>query len=62
VCIIGSACNYGYGTIDPIEELAEVALAHGTGLHVDGCLGGWLLPFGQELGYDVPLFDFRVRG
>jgi len=31
VCIIGSACNYGYGTIDPIEELAEVALAHGTG-------------------------------
>jgi len=39
-----------------------VALAHGTGLHVDGCLGGWLLPFGQELGYDVPLFDFRVRG
>jgi glutamate/tyrosine decarboxylase-like PLP-dependent enzyme len=29
---------------------------------VDGCLGGFILPFGQELGYDIPLFDFRVPG
>ena len=35
---------------------------HGIGLHVDGCLGGWILPFGQELGYDIPNFDFRVPG
>ena len=27
---------------------------HGVGLHVDGCLGGFILPFGQELGYDIP--------
>ena len=62
VALIGSACNYGYGTIDPIAELGQVALAHGIGLHVDGCLGGFILPFGQELGYDIPLFDFRVPG
>ncbi|MGZ4466957.1 MAG: pyridoxal phosphate-dependent decarboxylase family protein [Nocardioidaceae bacterium] len=62
VAIMGSACNYGYGTIDPIGELSEVALEKGIGLHVDGCLGGYLLPFGQELGYDIPLFDFRVPG
>ena len=35
---------------------------HGIGLHVDGCLGGFILPFGQELGYDIPTFDFRVPG
>lgn len=62
VAIIGSACNYGYGTIDPIEALSEVAVEHGVGLHVDGCLGGFILPFGQELGYDIPVFDYRVPG
>jgi glutamate/tyrosine decarboxylase-like PLP-dependent enzyme len=39
-----------------------VAQRHGVGLHVDGCLGGFILPFGQELGYDVPVYDFRVPG
>jgi len=60
VAIVGSACNYGYGTIDPIAELGELALERGAGLHVDACLGGFILPFGQELGYDIPLFDFRI--
>ena len=32
------------------------------GLHVDGCLGGFILPFGQELGYDIPVFDYRLSG
>jgi glutamate/tyrosine decarboxylase-like PLP-dependent enzyme len=63
VALVGSACNYGYGTIDPIEKLSDIALEHGIGLHVDGCLGGWILPFGEELGYEnIPLFDFRVPG
>lgn len=62
IAIVGSACNYGYGTIDPIGELSEVALRHGVGLHVDGCLGGFILPFAAELGYDVPVFDFRLPG
>ncbi|QNN54143.1 pyridoxal phosphate-dependent decarboxylase family protein [Nocardioides mesophilus] len=62
IAIMGSACNYGYGTIDPIGELGEVALDLGVGLHVDSCLGGFILPFGEQLGYDVPPFDFRVPG
>jgi glutamate/tyrosine decarboxylase-like PLP-dependent enzyme len=62
IAIIGSACNYPYGTIDPIEALGKVAQEHGVGLHVDGCLGGFILPFGQELGYDIPVFDFRIPG
>ncbi len=62
VALIGSACNYGYGTIDPIEQLSDLALERGTGLHVDGCLGGLILPFGQKLGYDIPVYDFRLPG
>jgi len=62
IAMVGSACNYGYGTIDPISELSDLALERGIGLHVDGCLGGFILPFGQELGYDIPVFDFRIPG
>lgn len=62
VALVGSACTYGYGTIDPVGELSALALERGTGLHVDGCLGGFILPFGQELGYDIPVYDFRLPG
>jgi glutamate/tyrosine decarboxylase-like PLP-dependent enzyme len=62
IAIVGSAGNYGYGTIDPIAELGGLAIDRGVGLHVDGCLGGYLLPFGEELGYPIPPFDFRVPG
>ncbi len=62
IAIMGSACNYGYGTIDPIADLAELAAGSGVGMHVDACLGGFILPFGEQLGYDIPPFDFRVPG
>lgn len=60
--LIGSACNYGYGTIDPIAEMGQLAIDRGIGMHVDGCLGGFILPWGEQLGYDIPPFDFRVPG
>ena len=63
IALVGSACNYGYGTIDPIPALSEVAQRFDVGLHVDGCLGGFILPFGEELGYEqIPVFDFRLPG
>jgi sphinganine-1-phosphate aldolase len=63
IAIVGSAGNYPYGTVDPIPELGELAQSRGVGLHVDGCLGGFILPFGEELGVEpIPTFDFRVPG
>jgi glutamate/tyrosine decarboxylase-like PLP-dependent enzyme len=62
VALIGSACNYGYGTVDDIPALSDLAVERGVGLHVDGCLGGFILPWGQELGYPIPTFDFRLPG
>ena len=63
IALVGSAGNYPYGTIDPIAELGELALQRGVGLHVDACLGGFILPFGEELGVPgIPPFDFRVPG
>jgi glutamate/tyrosine decarboxylase-like PLP-dependent enzyme len=62
IAIAGTAANYPHGLIDPIEQLSELALEHGVGLHVDGCLGGFILPWIEKLGYSIPLFDFRVPG
>ena len=62
VALVGSACNYGYGTIDSITDLSDLALEHDTGLHVDACLGGFILPWGEALGYEIPRFDFRLPG
>ena len=62
VLLVGSAGNYPYGTIDPIDELSDLAVERDVGLHVDGCLGGFILPWGEQLGYDIPVFDFRLPG
>jgi glutamate/tyrosine decarboxylase-like PLP-dependent enzyme len=62
IALVGSAGNYPYGTIDPIGELSQLAVEHDVGLHVDGCLGGFILPWGEQLGYDIPVFDFRLPG
>jgi glutamate/tyrosine decarboxylase-like PLP-dependent enzyme len=62
VALVGSAGNYPYGLIDPLEVLSDLALKHGIGLHVDGCLGGFILPWAEKLGYAIPTFDFRLPG
>jgi sphinganine-1-phosphate aldolase len=62
VALVGSAGSYPYGLVDPITELGELALEHDLGLHVDGCLGGFLLPWIARLGIKVAPFDFRVPG
>jgi glutamate/tyrosine decarboxylase-like PLP-dependent enzyme len=62
VALVASAGNYPYGLIDPIADLSEIALERDLGLHVDGCLGGFILPWGERLGYPIPTFDFRLPG
>jgi len=62
IAIIGSAPCFPHGVIDPIEELSTMALSHGIGFHTDACLGGFVLPWAEKLGYPVPAFDFRLPG
>ena len=57
-----SAPNWPFGTIDPVEDVAEIAKDGGVLLHVEACLGGFILPFFEMLGEKVPIFDFRVDG
>ena len=62
IVIVGSAPPFPHGIIDPIDELSELARARGIGFHTDACLGGFVLPWAEKLGYDVPPFDFRLPG
>ena len=62
IFIVGSACDFPRGVVDPITELAAIASERGIGMHVDSCLGGFMLPFVKKLGYSVPEFDFGVPG
>jgi sphinganine-1-phosphate aldolase len=62
VALVGSAGTYPHGVVDPIAELSELALEHDVGLHVDGCLGGFILPWAERLGHEVPPWDFRLPG
>ncbi len=60
--IVGSTPCYPYGVIDPIPEIAALAASHDTLCHVDACLGGWLLPFWEQIGEPVPPWNFEVEG
>jgi glutamate/tyrosine decarboxylase-like PLP-dependent enzyme len=60
--IVGSAPCWPFGVYDRIEELSELAIEKGVWLHVDACVGGYLAPFVQKAGYDLPNWDFTVPG
>lgn len=62
VVVVGSAPGFPHGVIDPIPDLSDMARERGTGFHTDACLGGFVLPWAERLGYDVPPFDFRLPG
>ena len=62
VLLVGSAPQYPQGVIDPIPEIAALAAERSISCHVDACMGGFVLPFKEQLGHTVPPWDFRVEG
>lgn len=62
IMLVGSAPNFPYGTMDNIEAIAELGLKYKIPVHVDACLGGFLICFMPELGFKLPPFDFKLPG
>jgi len=60
--VVGSAPSYPQGVVDDIPAIAALAGTVGANCHVDACMGGFVLPFAERLGRDVPPWDFRVEG
>jgi glutamate/tyrosine decarboxylase-like PLP-dependent enzyme len=57
--VVVSAPSYPHGVLDPVGEIAALAAEAGVPCHVDACIGGWILPFLD----DVPEpFDLTVPG
>jgi sphinganine-1-phosphate aldolase len=54
IMMYSSAPTFPQGVIDPISALSRLAVKYQIGLHVDCCLGGFILPFARKLGYSVP--------
>ena len=60
--MVASAPCFPFGVVDPVAEVAAVARERGVWLHVDACVGGYLIPFAKANGEDLPDFDFAVDG
>ncbi|EHL00281.1 putative Sphingosine-1-phosphate lyase [Glarea lozoyensis 74030] len=62
VLLVGSSPNFPHGIIDDISALSKLAVKRKIPLHVDCCLGSFLVPFLEKAGFESTLFDFRLKG
>ncbi|KAJ0004981.1 hypothetical protein NQD34_011195 [Periophthalmus magnuspinnatus] len=60
--LVCSAPQFPHGVIDPVQEVAKLAVRYNLPLHVDACLGGFLIVFMEKAGFPLAPFDFRVKG
>ncbi|KAM4599324.1 sphingosine-1-phosphate lyase 1 [Fundulus diaphanus] len=60
--LVCSAPQFPHGIMDPVEEVAKLAVRYNIPLHVDACLGGFLIVFMEMAGFSLAPFDFRVKG
>ena len=54
ILMYASAPSYPHGAIDPVKQMGALAVQFNIGLHVDCCLGGFVLPFAKKMGYSIP--------
>ena len=62
IALAASAPQYAHGVVDPIPEIGAIAQEKKLPFHVDGCFGGYMQPWLERLGVDMPIWDFRVSG
>ncbi|GAO47937.1 sphingosine-1-phosphate lyase 1 [Saitoella complicata NRRL Y-17804] len=62
ILLVGSAPNFPHGIIDDIAALSDLAVRYEIPLHVDCCLGSFIVPFLERAGFASEPFDFRLRG
>ncbi|CAL1578378.1 unnamed protein product [Knipowitschia caucasica] len=60
--LVCSAPQFPHGIMDPVEEVGKLAQRYNLPLHVDACLGGFLIVFMEKAGFTLAPFDFRVKG
>lgn len=48
--------------MDDVQGVAELGLKYNIPVHVDACLGGFVIAFMRKAGFELPPFDFEVEG
>lgn len=48
--------------MDNIEAIAKLGLKYNIPVHVDACLGGFVVVFMRNAGFTLRPFDFAVNG
>ncbi|KAG5639034.1 hypothetical protein H0H81_007647 [Sphagnurus paluster] len=70
IMLVGSAINFPDGNQDDITALGALASKYNIGMHVDCCLGSFIMPYLEKAGlsagengkFKLLPFDFRVKG
>ncbi|KAG2016391.1 glutamate decarboxylase, variant 3 [Coprinopsis cinerea AmutBmut pab1-1] len=71
ILLVGSCVNFPDGNQDDIAALSDLAVRYNIGLHVDCCLGSFIVPFLEPTGlsggngkgkYKLEPFDFKLPG
>lgn len=62
IMLVGSCPQFPHGSIDPIEQISKLGVKYNIPVHVDACLGGFLVAFMEDAGFSLPPFDFRLPG
>ncbi|XP_006630863.1 sphingosine-1-phosphate lyase 1 [Lepisosteus oculatus] len=60
--LVCSAPQFPHGIMDPVQDVAKLAVKYNIPFHVDACLGGFLIAFMEKAKYPLRPFDFRVKG
>lgn len=48
--------------MDDIEAISKLGEKYNIPVHVDACLGGFLICFMKDAGFELPPFDFQLPG
>lgn len=62
IAVVGIAGTTELGKIDPIEELSNICQEREIFMHVDAAFGGFSIPFLNQIGFNLPKFDFSLTG
>jgi sphinganine-1-phosphate aldolase len=62
ILLVGSAPSFPHGEIDPMRDICNLGISYKLPVHMDACLGGFILPFLNEYAGLSDRYDFTMRG
>uniref|UniRef100_A0A7S1C432 sphinganine-1-phosphate aldolase n=1 Tax=Bicosoecida sp. CB-2014 TaxID=1486930 RepID=A0A7S1C432_9STRA len=62
VALVASAPQFPQGVFDDVGAIAALGVERDIPVHVDCCLGSYLVPYLDRAGFPIPPFDFRLPG